>query len=134
GLYGETTDKVVTNFGFAVIAFFPLLILILSLIQWGLDRRKERRKAAAKARRGRAQWTGGWEGARPAAPGRERPGPLRAPGRLLRPHDRPARAPQRGRRPDRGRAPRGVRGIRSRRLRPRADPHGRGRRRVLRRR
>jgi hypothetical protein len=60
GLYGETTDKVVTNFGFAVIAFFPLLILILSLIQWGLDRRKERRKAAAKARRGRAQWTGGW--------------------------------------------------------------------------
>ena len=60
GLYGETDDKVVTNAGFFLIAFFPLLIFFLSLIQWRLDRRKERRKAAEKARRARADLRGGW--------------------------------------------------------------------------
>lgn len=60
GLYGETNDKVVTNFFFGVIAFFPLLILALSVLQWRLDKRKDARKAAAKARRGRSEWHGGW--------------------------------------------------------------------------
>ena len=50
GRYGETNDKVITNAGFILIAAFPLLILILSLIQWRLEKRKDRRKAAAKAR------------------------------------------------------------------------------------
>ena len=49
GTYGETNDKVVTNAGFILIAFFPLFILVMSLIQWRLDVRKERRKAAHKA-------------------------------------------------------------------------------------
>lgn len=60
GWWGETNDKVVTNFGFALIAFFPLFVLTMSVLQWRLDRRKERRKAAAKARHSRADLRGGW--------------------------------------------------------------------------
>lgn len=60
GLWGETTDKVVTNFGFALIAFFPLLIFTLSMIQIHLDKRKDARKKAAKARKARADLRGGW--------------------------------------------------------------------------
>jgi hypothetical protein len=60
GLWGETDDKVITNAGFFLIAFFPLLVLVASLIQWKLDKRKDRRKAAAKARRARADVRGGW--------------------------------------------------------------------------
>jgi protein-S-isoprenylcysteine O-methyltransferase Ste14 len=60
GTYGEADDKVVTNFGFVVIAFFPTLILLLSLLQWRLDKRREARKAARKRRGSSAQWSGGW--------------------------------------------------------------------------
>jgi preprotein translocase subunit SecG len=60
GWYGETSDKVVTNAGFILIAFFPLFILVMSLLQWRLDKRKDRRKAAEKARRARADTRGGW--------------------------------------------------------------------------
>lgn len=60
GWYGETNDKVVTNFGFALIAFFPLLIFTLSLLQWALDRRKDQRLAAARARQARVDLRGGW--------------------------------------------------------------------------
>ena len=60
GTYGETDDKVVTLAGFALIVGFPILILILTLIQQSLDRRKDRRLAAAKARRARADLRGGW--------------------------------------------------------------------------
>jgi len=60
GLYGETDDKVITNAGFFLIAFFPLFILTMSLIQGGLEKRKDRRKAAEKARRARADQRGGW--------------------------------------------------------------------------
>jgi hypothetical protein len=60
GWYGETTDKVVTNFGFILIAFFPLFIFVMSLIQWRLEKRKDERKAAAKARASAAEWKGGW--------------------------------------------------------------------------
>jgi hypothetical protein len=60
GLYGETNDKVVTTVGFVLIAAFPLLILVLSLIQWRLDKRKDRRLAAARARKARADMRGGW--------------------------------------------------------------------------
>jgi hypothetical protein len=42
GTYGKTNDKVVTNAGFILIVFFPLLILTLSLIQAWLSKRKER--------------------------------------------------------------------------------------------
>jgi hypothetical protein len=49
GLYGPADDKVVTNAGFILIAFFPLFIFVMSVLQWRLEKRKERRKAAAKA-------------------------------------------------------------------------------------
>jgi len=57
GFYGETDDKVVTNAGFILIIFFPLFILFMSLLQWQLEKRKYRRKAAAKAS---ADAAGGW--------------------------------------------------------------------------
>jgi len=60
GLWGETNDKVITNAGFILIAFFPLFVLFASLLQWQLDKRKEARKRAAKARVGRADVRGGW--------------------------------------------------------------------------
>ncbi len=60
GWLGETNDKIVTNAGFIIIASFPALIAILSLIMWHLDRRKDQRKKAAKARSARADVRGGW--------------------------------------------------------------------------
>jgi hypothetical protein len=42
GLWGRTDDKVVTYWGFAVIAFFAILVIVLSLIQIRLENRKER--------------------------------------------------------------------------------------------
>ena len=60
GWWGMTDDKVITNAGFIIIAAFPLFILCASLLQWRLDKRKERRKAAEKARRARADLRGGW--------------------------------------------------------------------------
>jgi len=60
GLWGETNDKVITNAGFVLIAFFPLFILTMSLLQWRLEKRKDARKAAAKARQARADVRGGW--------------------------------------------------------------------------
>jgi hypothetical protein len=60
GWYGLTNDKIVTNAGFILIAFFPLLVFTLSMIQMTLDKRKDRRKKAEKARAGSAEWSGGW--------------------------------------------------------------------------
>ena len=60
GLWGETNDQVVTYAGFILIVAFPLLALILTLIQQRLEKRKDRRLAAAKARRARADERGGW--------------------------------------------------------------------------
>ncbi len=60
GLWGETDDKVITNAGFFLIAFFPLFVFAMSMLQGRLDKRKERRKAAEKARRARADLRGGW--------------------------------------------------------------------------
>ena len=45
GLAGPTTDKTVTFFCFGVIFFFAALVIVLSLIQGRLERRKEQRKA-----------------------------------------------------------------------------------------
>ncbi|HEV8151328.1 MAG TPA: hypothetical protein VGP78_00280 [Solirubrobacteraceae bacterium] len=60
GTYGEANDKVVTNAGFILIAFFPLFVAFMSFLQWRLDKRKERRKAAQKAAGQAAAWRGGW--------------------------------------------------------------------------
>ncbi len=60
GLYGPTNDRVVTNAGFMVIVFFPLLIFVLSMVQWRLDKRRDARMAARKAHASDADWRGGW--------------------------------------------------------------------------
>jgi hypothetical protein len=60
GWYGETTDKAITNVMFLVIVFFPLVILLLTLIQWRLEKRKHTQLLARKRRAASADWRGGW--------------------------------------------------------------------------
>jgi len=59
GFYGASNDKVVTNAGFIIIAFFPILVFVLSMVQRRLEKRKEARKAAESAL-GDGRWHGGW--------------------------------------------------------------------------
>jgi hypothetical protein len=40
GTYGKYDDKVVTNFGFGLMIFFTVLVIVLSLAQSLLERRK----------------------------------------------------------------------------------------------
>lgn len=44
GLMGKADDKTVTFFCFGVMAFFVILVIVMSLIQGALERRKERRR------------------------------------------------------------------------------------------
>ena len=60
GFYGETTDKTITYAMYLVIIFFPTIIVIFSLIQWRLDRRKHARLISARRRAASADWRGGW--------------------------------------------------------------------------
>ena len=60
GLFGETNDSVVTTVMFMTIAFFALLVTVLTLIQHRLDKRKHARMAAKKRRAVDADWRGGW--------------------------------------------------------------------------
>ena len=60
GWYGESSDKSVTNVMFITIAFFPVVILVFSLLQWRLDKRKHARMDAKKRRAANADWRGGW--------------------------------------------------------------------------
>ena len=60
GWYGPTTDANITSAMFLVIIFFPAVILLFSLIQWRLDKRKHARMDAAKRRAASADWRGGW--------------------------------------------------------------------------
>ena len=43
GLYGKTDDKVITNFGYGLMIFFVTLVTALSVGQWLLERRKQRK-------------------------------------------------------------------------------------------
>ena len=60
GWWGQTDDKVITNAGFIIIAAFPALIMLISLVQARLEKRKDARLAAARARKARADQRGGW--------------------------------------------------------------------------
>lgn len=60
GLYGPTNDKVVTDAGFILIIFFPTFALVASLILRSLEKRKDARKAAAKAAKNSTHLSGGW--------------------------------------------------------------------------
>jgi hypothetical protein len=44
GLAGRVGDKTITLFCFGVIAFFPILVITLSIIQGRLEARKDRRR------------------------------------------------------------------------------------------
>jgi hypothetical protein len=60
GWFGETNDLNITLAGFILIAGFPLFILLASIALWRLDKRKDLRKSAEKARMQRADVRGGW--------------------------------------------------------------------------
>ncbi len=60
GFYGETSDKVIANAMFITIAFFPIVIIIFSVVQWRLDKRKHARMDAARRRAANVDWRGGW--------------------------------------------------------------------------
>ncbi|MEA2472212.1 MAG: hypothetical protein QOE06_127 [Thermoleophilaceae bacterium] len=54
GLAGETNDKLVTFFALGVLVFFTIVIILGTLIQSSLDRRKQARTEAHK--RARSGW------------------------------------------------------------------------------
>jgi len=60
GLWGETNDKVTAAIGGILIVFFPLFIFFASKLQGHLEKRKDARKKAAKARSKSAEWQRGW--------------------------------------------------------------------------
>jgi hypothetical protein len=59
GFYGTTNDKVITDAGFILIAFFPLFVFFMSMLQKHLEKRKDARMAH-KAQLGNGRWRGGW--------------------------------------------------------------------------
>jgi len=60
GFWGPVTDKVITEAGFVLIAFFPIFVFLMSMLQRSLEKRKEARKAAHEAFLANGQWRGGW--------------------------------------------------------------------------
>ena len=60
GWFGQSTDPAITNTMFITIAFFPVIIIIFSVLQWWLDKRKHARYDAEKARAANSDWRGGW--------------------------------------------------------------------------
>ena len=60
GIAGTNTDVMVTFFGFAVLVGIPAFVLLASLIQWRLDKRKYARLAAARDRKASADKRLGW--------------------------------------------------------------------------
>jgi hypothetical protein len=60
GWFGETNDLQITDVMFGVILFFPAVIVVFTLIQSRLDKRRHAREDAVKAREACADWRGGW--------------------------------------------------------------------------
>jgi uncharacterized membrane protein len=60
GWYGETSDKTITYAMYLVIIFFPLVIVLLSVIQWRLEKRKHAKMRAARSHAANVDWEGGW--------------------------------------------------------------------------
>ena len=60
GWWGETSDKTITYAMYVVIVLFPTLIVLFSVIQWRLDKRKHAKLAAEKRRAANLDWRGGW--------------------------------------------------------------------------
>jgi hypothetical protein len=51
GLAGELDDRIITFFSLGVIAFFIVLVVVLSAIQGRLEKRKDERKAVELRKR-----------------------------------------------------------------------------------
>jgi hypothetical protein len=51
GYAGETDDRIVTFFSFGVIVFFVAFVILASIVQGRLERRKEARKAVELRKR-----------------------------------------------------------------------------------
>jgi hypothetical protein len=51
GLVGETDDRIITFFSLGLVIFFTLVVILGSVIQGALERRKDERKAAELRRR-----------------------------------------------------------------------------------
>jgi hypothetical protein len=60
GFYGTTDDKVVTEAGLILIVFFPTFVLLMSLGQRKLEKRKDARIAAHRPHGGNGRPRGGW--------------------------------------------------------------------------
>jgi hypothetical protein len=60
GAYGATDDKVVTEAGLLLVVFFPTFVLLASLLQKRLEKRKDARVAAQRSHATDARWRGGW--------------------------------------------------------------------------
>jgi membrane protein implicated in regulation of membrane protease activity len=60
GWAGETSDSMITNIMFVTIAFFPTVIVLVSVLEWRLEKRKHARDDALRAREQSADWRGGW--------------------------------------------------------------------------
>jgi preprotein translocase subunit SecG len=60
GFYGATNDKVVTIAGFILIVFFPTFVLLMSLLQRRLEKRKDARLSAQRSHAREGHWRGGW--------------------------------------------------------------------------
>lgn len=60
GWYGQTNDKTITYAMYITIGFFPVIIILFSVLQWRLDRRKHAKVAAARRRAASVDWRGGW--------------------------------------------------------------------------
>jgi hypothetical protein len=56
----HATEKTITEFGLGLIVGFPIFVWTMSRLQAGLDKRKDRKKAAYRKAKGQAAWKGGW--------------------------------------------------------------------------
>jgi preprotein translocase subunit SecG len=60
GLYGPTNDVTITNAMFFLLALFPAIIIVLTILQGFADRRKHRKWEQEKLARAAEPSTGGW--------------------------------------------------------------------------
>ncbi len=60
GLFGNLDDSQITNAMFFLLGFFPIIIIVFSLIQAALDHRKHKKIDAEKAARAANPVKGGW--------------------------------------------------------------------------
>jgi hypothetical protein len=51
GVYGETDDKIITFFSLGLVVFFTLVVILGSVIQGRLEKRKHEREALELRRR-----------------------------------------------------------------------------------